>query len=100
MHPRYKLTRRWGEQWPSEVAHVHAFRGEIDEAFVWLEKDYELFGPANWGEWRLMHLFENLHGDDRWTRLLERVGVSDEQLSAIHVELPEAARTAVAELDA
>jgi hypothetical protein len=62
---------------------VHAFRGEIDDAFEWLEKDYATAGAAGWGEWRLMLLYDNLRDDPRWPKFLEKVGVSDEQLAAI-----------------
>lgn len=77
------LIDGWGDQWPSEVAQVHAFRGEIDDAFEWLEKDYAIAGAAGWGEWRLMPLYDNLRDDPRWPQFLEKVGVSDEQLAAI-----------------
>ena len=62
--------------------HVHAYRGEIDEAFKWLEKEYEKISSAGWGEWRLQRLFDNLRNDPRWTLFLDRVWVSEEQLSA------------------
>lgn len=90
-----ELRVGWGDQWPSEVAQVHAFRGEIDEAFAWLEKDYQVAGAAGWGEWRLMHLYENLHDDPRWIEFLQRVGVSDGQLAQISLRLPEVTRNAV-----
>ncbi|MEX2123650.1 MAG: tetratricopeptide repeat protein [Woeseia sp.] len=77
------LIDGWGDQWPSEVAQVHAFRGEIDAAFEWLEKDYEVAGPAGWGEWRLMLLYDNLRDDPRWQPFLQKVGASDEQLGTI-----------------
>jgi TolB-like protein/Flp pilus assembly protein TadD len=82
-----ELIERFGEQWPSEVAQVHAFRGELDEAFEWLEKDYEVAGAAGWGEWRSMLLYDNLRDDPRWQQFLERVGVSDEQLRKISLDV-------------
>ena len=82
-----ELIDRWGQQWPSEVAQVHAFRGEQDEAFEWLERDYEVAGAAGWGEWRSMLLYDNLRDDPRWHQFLERVGVSDEQLRKISLDL-------------
>lgn len=86
-----QLIEGWGDQWPSEVAQVHAWRVELDEAFLWLEKDYELMGPAGWGEWRLMPLYDNLRRDPRWEQFLARAGVSDAQLAAIpfQVTLPD-----------
>ncbi len=82
------LTDGWGDQWPSEVAQVHAFRGDVDAAFEWLERDFAVAGAAGWGEWRLMHLYENLHDDPRWEAFLARVGASDEQLAAIEFAAP------------
>lgn len=90
-----ELTRRWGEQWPSEVAQVHAWRRELDRAFAWLEKDYEVAGAAGWGEWRLMPLYRNLHGDPRWNEFLNRVGAADEQLAAVPLRLPPGTLAAV-----
>jgi len=90
-----ELEKRWGEEWPSEVAHVYAYRGEKDAAFEWLEKDYKVAGAAGWGEWRLMRDWDNLRGDPRWQEFLHKVGVSDEQLAAIRfeVKIPGAATT-------
>lgn len=82
-----ELQSRWGDQWPSEVAHVYAFRGDKDAAFEWLEKDYEVSGPAGWGEWRLMRLWDNLRDDPRWQEFLHKVGVSDDQLATIPFEV-------------
>ena len=67
-----------------------AYRREIDEAFVWLEKEYDKFGAAGWGEWKLQRLYDNLRDDPRWQAFLERVGVSDEQLRQYEfdVEIP------------
>lgn len=82
-----EFTRRWGRQWPSEVAQIHAYRNERDAAFGWLEKSYEIEGPAGWGEWRLMRLYDNLRADPRWQRYLRKVGVSDQQLAAIRFDV-------------
>ncbi len=82
------LIDGWGDQWPSEVAQVYAYRGDVDAAFEWLEKDFAVAGAAGWGEWRLMHLYQNLHHDPRWDAFLERVGASDEQLAAIEFAAP------------
>jgi adenylate cyclase len=89
-----ELKFGWGDQWPSEVAHVYAYRGELDTAFEWLEKDYAVSGAAGWGEWRLMRLLDNLHDDPRWPKFLEKVGVSDQQLAAIKFNVDVAALVA------
>ncbi len=82
-----ELVAGWGEQWPDTVADIHAYRGEIDEAFAWLEKDYEKYGAAGWGEMKLQRWFDTLRGDPRWTAILERAGVSDDQLSLYDLDV-------------
>jgi tetratricopeptide (TPR) repeat protein len=84
-----ELIAGWGEQWPTEVAHVYAYRNEPDKAFEWLANETE--ESSGWGEGRRNPLFINLHRDPRWPALLERIGKSDKQLAAIKfsLEIPE-----------
>ncbi len=84
-----QLIDDWGEQWPSEVAHVYSFRGELDDAFKWLEHEHE--DPGGWAEGKLNPLLENLHVDPRWQEFLEKLGLSDRQLAEItfDVSLPD-----------
>ncbi|TGD73329.1 tetratricopeptide repeat protein [Mangrovimicrobium sediminis] len=77
----------WGEQWPSEVSHIHAWRGEPDAAFSWLEQELATYGPGGWGEWKLQPLYAKLHDDPRWQAFLQRVGVSDAQLAKYRIRL-------------
>ena len=62
------------EEWASQFASAHAVRGEIDQAFRWLERSVELHDSGvvmvkvNW--W-----LQNLHGDPRWAEFLEKVGL-------------------------
>lgn len=83
-----ELIDGWGEEWPSVVVHVYAYRQDLEMAFAWLEKEYEKFGAAGWGEWKYQRLFDNMRPDPRWDAFLERVGVSDEQLAAYELSLP------------
>lgn len=83
----HELIRRWGEQWPSEVAHVHAWRDEADAAFEWLEKELAAYGAGGWGEWKLQPLYRNLHDDPRWAAFLEGVGASEAQLSQYDLDV-------------
>ena len=76
-----ELKEKWGDRWPTEVAQVYAYRNEVDLAFEWLAN--ETRESSGWGESRLNPLYANLHQDPRWTKLLERVGKSEEQLSEI-----------------
>lgn len=80
------LVENWGEQWPSEIAHVYAWRGENDAAFDWLEREYQAYGAGGWGEWKLQRLYDNLRDDPRWAEFLERVGVSEGQLAGYALE--------------
>lgn len=82
-----ELIERWGEQWPSEVAHVYAWRNELDKAFEWLQREYETYGAGGWGEWKLQPLYANLHADPRWQAFLEQVGASDAQLAQFEFEV-------------
>jgi adenylate cyclase len=87
-----QLIDGWGDRWPSEVAHVYAWRGEIDAAFMWLERDLEISGAGGWGEWKLQPLYANLRGDPRWQTFLERVGASDAQLARYDLDVAIPAR--------
>jgi tetratricopeptide (TPR) repeat protein len=83
-----QLIEKYGERWPSEVAHVYAWRGEIDPAFDWLDKEYDTYGAGGWGEWQLQRLYDNLRDDPRWNAFLTRTGTSPEQLASLSLRLP------------
>ena len=34
------LSQKFAGEWAYQIAEVHAFRGEIDEAFAWLDRAY------------------------------------------------------------
>jgi hypothetical protein len=63
-------------EWGAQFASAHAVRGEIDEAFRWLERSYELHDSGivmlrvNW-------TLRNLHSDPRWPQFLKKVGLAD-----------------------
>jgi len=63
------------------IAGVHAFRGEPDSAFEWLEK--ERGSGGTFAEIVLDPLFVNLHGDPRWIPFLRTIGKAPDQLAAI-----------------
>lgn len=75
-----ELRQRWGERWPVEVAHVYAWIGDTDEVFFWLEKELKANGL---GGVMVDNFFTNLHDDPRWLPLLEKAGVSANQLGTI-----------------
>lgn len=74
------------DQWPSELAHVYAWSGDVDTAFEWLQKAVQGRGWVDVGS----KLLVSLHDDPRWMQLLESMGHSPDQLAAIafQVNLP------------
>lgn len=62
---------------PVQVAGVYAYRGQVDDAFAWLDKSYE--NPDAWTiEIRMFRiLMSPLHGDSRWQEMLEKIGITD-----------------------
>jgi len=68
------------------IAGVHAFRGEADPAFEWLEKERALGGT--FAEIVVDPLFANLNGDPRWAPFLREIGKAPEQLARIRFRAP------------
>jgi len=83
-----ELRDGWEDRWPIEIAHVYAWIGEVDEVFPLLEKELGVNGLSGV---MVDPFFSDLHDDPRWQPLLEKGGVSEEQLKAIdfQVALPE-----------
>jgi adenylate cyclase len=79
-----KLRKGWGQRWPIEIAHVYAWVGNADDAFVWLEKE---IGVNGLGGVMIDNFFTHLHDDPRWQPLLTNAGVSADQLEAIEFNL-------------
>ncbi|MEQ8857048.1 MAG: tetratricopeptide repeat protein [Pseudomonadales bacterium] len=78
------LRRTWGDVWPSEVGEVYAYAGAADLAFEWIERDIASGADgAGWAEAVLNPHYRNLHADERWRALLERLGLAPERLAAI-----------------
>ena len=57
-----------------QIAEIHAFRGEVDEAFEWLDRAYELRDPGLLFM-RGTPLLTSLEADPRYSALLERMGL-------------------------
>lgn len=80
------LHRQYADDAAFNIAYVHAFRNEADEAFDWLERarrngDTGLVEIAN------EPMFARIRLDPRWHALLERLGRSPGQLAAIEFEV-------------
>jgi len=68
---------------PIQVAAVYSYRGQSDDAFVWLEQAFES-RDAWMIEVRSFDLFfKPIHSDPRWQDLLERTGITDEVAASI-----------------
>jgi len=59
-----------------QVAQVHAFRGEVDDAFAWLERAYDQ-RDAGISMVKSCPWFDNIKGDPRWDKFLRKVGLGD-----------------------
>jgi len=56
-----------------QIAEVHAFRGEADAAFEWLERAY-VQRDTGLAETKFNPYLLSLHGDPRWGVFLTRMG--------------------------
>ncbi|HEY4300328.1 MAG TPA: hypothetical protein VGM73_05615, partial [Candidatus Didemnitutus sp.] len=62
-----------------QIAEVHAFQGNADRAFEWLERAFRQRDPGL--AWiRPDHLLDRIHDDARWLPFLRKVGLADDQL--------------------
>jgi TolB-like protein/Flp pilus assembly protein TadD len=57
-----------------QIAEAYAFRGEIDNAFDWLEQAYAIRDPGT-AQMLVDPLLANLHDDPRWEILLDKMGL-------------------------
>ena len=81
-----ELIERWGEEWPSEVAHVYAWMGDADAAFLWLDKAIEQ-SEGGIEEQFMWPFYAPIHDEPRWAEFRETVGSSPAQLDAIKFEV-------------
>jgi len=65
-----------GDHWGFQIVTVYAFRGEVDRAFEWLEKAYEL-RDAGIPVTRVHPFLKPLRTDPRWIPFLEKIGLAD-----------------------
>ncbi len=84
-----ELRERWGDRWPSEVAHVYAWTGDADATFEWLEKAIAQ-NEDGLNQQFLQPHYRPVHDDPRWEAFRERTGTSAAQLAQIefNVRLP------------
>jgi hypothetical protein len=80
------LVDKFGSDQPAFVATAHAFRGQSDAAFEWLDKAAAIHDPGVAGVLS-DPLFDSLHGDPRWLPYLRKIGYAPEQLAKIELKV-------------
>jgi TolB-like protein/cytochrome c-type biogenesis protein CcmH/NrfG len=85
------LVDKFGQDQPESIATVHAYRGQADAAFEWLDKAVAIRDPQL-ASALTEPMLEPLHDDSRWLPFLRRIGSAPEQLAKIEfkVTLPQA----------
>ena len=78
-----ELTQEYAGQRAAYIAAVHAYRGEKDDAFRWLQRAID--ERQRTLAMRTEPLFDNLRDDPRWQRALEQLGLSDRQVADIEI---------------
>jgi hypothetical protein len=68
-----RLIDEFGDAVSFQIAAAHAWRGEVDAAFAWLEHAYAVRDPGL-GESISYPLLRALHGDPRWHALMRKMG--------------------------
>ena len=78
----HRLSEYYADTNAYQIASVHAWKGDEDTAFEWLNHAVDGGQPTN--GIRNDPFMKRLHDDPRWEPLLVRVGLSDEQVASIH----------------
>ena len=69
-----RLLQDHGERTSYNIATVHAWRGEVESAFNWLERAYANRDPSL-GDVAVDPFLVSLRGDPRWLALVRRMGL-------------------------
>lgn len=71
-----KLIVKYAKDAAFQIAQAHAYRGESDPAFEWLDRAYKQ-RDAGMASMKIDVLLKKLHGDPRWHPMLRRVGLGN-----------------------
>lgn len=77
---------RWGTRPPLELAQAYSYVGNLDSAFTWLNALVSSDPQPLYFRYP-SPLFDNLRGDPRWQILMERLGLSPENLATVPFKL-------------
>jgi TolB-like protein/Tfp pilus assembly protein PilF len=80
------LIKKHEKDAPYNIAYVHAFRGEADKAFEWLDKAVE-YGDSGLADVVSENLFDKVRADRRWLPFLRKIGKAPEQLAKIEFKV-------------
>ena len=71
-----QTLKKYGADYPAEIATVYGFRGESDEAFKWLDRAYEQkdFGLSTI---KYTPQFDKLHDDARYKAFLKKMNLPE-----------------------
>jgi eukaryotic-like serine/threonine-protein kinase len=72
------LVEEFASRYPYGIAEVHAYRGEADDAFQWLDRAYRAHDVGMLGL-KTDPLLRSLHGNPRFQALLSRMGLTGQQ---------------------
>ena len=67
-----RLMATHAEDSPYQIAQIHAYRGEVDQAFGWLDRSYLLRDPGL-NQLKLDPLLKDLRTDPRYLDLLRKM---------------------------
>lgn len=70
------LLQNEGEQWSFQIVCVYAYRGEVDKAFEWLERAYDI-RDSGIPLTKTQPFLKPLHSDPRWLPFLKKIGLDD-----------------------
>ncbi len=73
-HALDELIAKFGEFDAYQVAEIHAWRGEKDRAFEWLERAYEVRDPGL-SYLKFDQMLDKVRSDPRFTALLKRMNL-------------------------
>ncbi len=80
------LVDKFSADQPENIASTHAYRGQADAAFGWLDKAAAINDPGVAGVLS-DPLFDSLHDDPRWLPYLRKIGYAPEQLAKIELKV-------------
>lgn len=80
------LTDRYAKVAAYNIAAAHAYCGDADRAFEWLDRAVRYHDPGL-AEITIDDLFDRLRSDPRWVSFLRRIGKAPDQLAKIHLEV-------------